>query len=95
MRVFFLVDKCSHMQNLREDIYDRLVKSNDRTVTEEARKRTVSVGISYLRRYFCLICFAAFLLEQKPESKMFSVSFKQWMIQHQEIYSLLNNMELK
>jgi len=90
-----LIDKCSHMQNLREDIYDRLLKSNDQSMSEEARHRTLEVGILYLHRYFYLICFTGYVLDQKPtDEKAFSKSFKQWMSEHREIYSLLNNLQL-
>lgn len=83
------------MQNLREDIYDRLLKSNDQALTEEARSRTLEVGILYLRRYFYLMSFTAYVLEQIPtDPQAFSTPFKKWMIEHPEIYSLLNNLQL-
>ena len=76
------------MQNIREDIYQRKIKA------DEGDQHHLKTGIKYLKRYFFLLCFTAYVLEQKLETP-FVESFTNWMKKHKELYSLLDNVTLK
>ncbi len=58
------LDVCDHMQNLREAVYDYKLRA---AATEPGSKKyetIVDVGLNYLARYFFLICFANYLLDE-------------------------------
>lgn len=59
------INMCDHMQNLRRAIYDyrlRMESMTDRHSKKYATTR--EVGLNYLVRYFYLIVFADYLLEE-------------------------------
>ncbi|KXS15115.1 hypothetical protein M427DRAFT_112131 [Gonapodya prolifera JEL478] len=58
------VDLCDHMQNLRTAIYDFKVKVAGMEVGSRKWELTTEVGLNYLIRYFFLVCFAGYLLEE-------------------------------
>ena len=60
------INACAHMQNLREAIYDYKVRLNTAQLTSEQAHETEARGLHYLLRYFYLIVFAAYLLEELP-----------------------------
>ncbi|KAJ3335694.1 hypothetical protein HDU93_004652 [Gonapodya sp. JEL0774] len=58
------VDLCDHMQNLRTAIYDFKVKLGAMEMRSKKWEATMEVGLNYLIRYFFLVCFAGYLLEE-------------------------------
>ncbi|KAI8354158.1 inositol hexakisphosphate-domain-containing protein [Blakeslea trispora] len=101
------INMCDHMQNLRKAIYD--YKLRFEAMTDQGSKRwksTREVAINYLVRYFYLIVFANYLLEEmrvanntnetafKEAQKL--PTFKQWLKGHREIMNIisLNTLDL-
>ncbi|KAL1914564.1 uncharacterized protein VTP21DRAFT_8189 [Calcarisporiella thermophila] len=76
------IDACHHMQNLREAIYDFLlrVESTPPGPKQEALRE---VGLNYLIRYFYLIVFADYLLEEVRSGG--SLRFSEWLKGRREI----------
>lgn len=68
------IDACSHLQNLREAIYDHKLRlesvvSSGSAMNSDWIKETEARGLHYLQRYFYLILFAEYLLEEATSSK--------------------------
>lgn len=74
VRVDACIDKCSHIQNLRECILDYSKKEPER-------------GLNYLIRYFYLIAFAEYLIEERQET------FTNWLNDRREITNLVAKKE--
>lgn len=78
------IDACAHMQNLREAIYDyklKLASSHSHEI--EAR------GLNYLLRYFYLVVFAEYLLEELDRATgKFGKTFLHWLAERREITNL-------
>ena len=71
------VDTCAHIQNLRECILDYAARDRER-------------GLNYLIRYFYLIVFAAYLLEQREALKKNGLlTFTAWLVERREVTNLL------
>ena len=87
------IDACAHLQNLREAIYDHKVRLNSpHGLTPEQSKETESRGLHYLLRYFYLIVFAEYLLEElKTETGKFDKTFLLWLAERREITNLTQN----
>ena len=68
------IDKCSHIQNLRGCIWDY-------------SRREAERGLSYLIRYFYLIAFAEYLIEERQET------FTAWLDDRREITNLVAKRE--
>jgi hypothetical protein len=79
------------MQNLRDDIYENHRRISIPSLSDERRKVIEEVALKYLRRYFYLLCFTAYVMEQRHDESAFAERFEQWMNEHRELYSLLNN----
>jgi hypothetical protein len=86
----FCIDSCAHLQNLREAIYDHKVRlSFSATLTSEQVHEIESRGLHYLLRYFYLIVFADYLLEElKIETGKFDKTFLNWLSERREITNL-------
>ena len=80
------IDDCAHLQNLREAIYDHKVHLST-ALTPEQSKETESRGLHYLLRYFYLIVFAEYLLEELKTGKL-SKTFLSWIEERREITNL-------
>jgi len=90
------IDACSQMQNLREAIYDHKVRlANPSTLTPGQIKETESRGLHYLIRYFYLIVFAEYLLEElkKDQKRTPMVTFLAWLAERREISNLTTNLK--
>lgn len=86
-----IIDHCSEMQNLRTAIFNLKTRAEavgNAKVKQDARHR----GISYLIRYFYLICFNAYLTEAVVNK--FSDTFANWLKNRPEIESLLNGVDM-
>ena len=90
------IDACAHMQNLREAIYDYKVRLNSALLTPEQIHETESRGLHYLLRYFYLIAFAAYLLEELSPSKPqhLEQTFLRWLAERREITNLTHRSNL-
>ncbi|KAI8579918.1 hypothetical protein K450DRAFT_187884 [Umbelopsis ramanniana AG] len=58
------INECDHMQNLRKAIYDYKLRLDALEVGSQKYHATREVGLNYLVRYFYLIVFANYLLEE-------------------------------
>jgi len=76
------VDKFSHVQNLREAIYDMKIRYEALDAKSAQKQESYTRAKNYLMRYFYLIVFAAFLLEQSD------LSFCDWLLERSEIGSV-------
>jgi len=87
------IDQNSQFQNLREDIYQWKVKSEDDKLSDKARQAAFVRGVGYLKRYFYLIAFTAFIMEERESGKT-DGQFTEWMRNHQELYTLLDSLDM-
>ncbi len=75
------IDECNHLQNLREAIFDYKKK------IEDSNNRELLIrGQNYLIRYFYLIVFAEYLIEEVPLEK----TFLSWLEERREVSNLVN-----
>lgn len=91
--VDYAVDQCEHMQNLRECIAQCRDLAVDRDLPSTKRDHFMLRAVNYLERYFYLICFAAYLLDEQGnffQEKMFGA----WMSERygSALYGLLDNL---
>lgn len=85
----FCIDSCGHLQNLREAIYDHKVRLTSTNLTSEQVHEIETRGLHYLLRYFYLIVFAEYLLEElKTETGKFDKTFLNWLAERREITNL-------
>ncbi|RCI04172.1 hypothetical protein CU098_006507 [Rhizopus stolonifer] len=97
------INMCDHMQNLRKAIFDYKLRM-DATEDPKSYKAIKEVALNYLIRYFYLIAFANYLLEelaskQHQEECMDGAicdegvetlpSFKKWLSSRREITNIL------
>ncbi|RCI07158.1 hypothetical protein CU098_013780 [Rhizopus stolonifer] len=94
------INMCDHMQNLRKAIYD--YKLRFEAMTDQGSKKwkaTREVALNYLVRYFYLIVFANYLLEEmrithKDESAFKEArklpTFKEWLKGRREIVNIIS-----
>jgi protein-tyrosine phosphatase len=91
--VDFVIDNCSQMQNLRTAIYEFKLKG-------ESNPRELERSMFYLERYFLLIVFNEFLIEQMKKKEALKEDFKwelfsEWLNEREEILGLLSNFDLE
>nr|CCD14361.1 unnamed protein product [Trypanosoma congolense IL3000] len=95
-RVDVVIEACSRMQNLRTAIEVFALQAQSPDVAEEQRGRAHHQGVHYLRRYFNLIAFAAYLEEQyDPMKKNMKCTFSYWLTQRRDITVLCESAVLK
>lgn len=80
------IDELAHLQNLREAIYDYKRKVEADPTGPQAHELEMR-GLHYLLRYFYLIVFAEYLIEEMPAGTL-SKSFLQWISERREITNL-------
>jgi len=85
------IDACSHMQNLRDAIYECKLASENPTATDADKKMYLKRGINYLERYWWLILFNTYLLNTAPK---FPRSFTKWMQSRWGYRRMLRKLEL-
>ena len=88
------IDACGHMQNLREAIYDYRIRLAALPLDSGKYQITLQIGCNYLVRYFYLITFADYLienwstweldLERKPP-----IAFSEWLTTRREIQNII------
>lgn len=95
----YAVDLCSHIQNLREAIFNfklRIESANEKSMDTNAHKAhedLVEMGINYLVRYFYLIVFAEFVMQRaskKGQSPAEDGEFSAWLHERREILNLVS-----
>ncbi|CAK4112674.1 unnamed protein product [Aphanomyces euteiches] len=86
------VDLADHVQNLRDciDSCRDLTKENGLSI--EKQEFFMQRAVNYLERYFYLICFASYVLDEQP--KGFQTLFVNWMCTRYDnaLYALLDNL---
>ncbi|KAG8349170.1 putative Inositol hexakisphosphate [Trypanosoma vivax] len=91
-----VIEACSRMQNLRTATEFFALQLTSPDVSEEQRGRAHHQGVHYLRRYFNLISFAAYLDEEyEPMRKQMRCTFEQWLRQRPELTKLCHSAALK
>ncbi|KAH9593330.1 hypothetical protein LSM04_000660 [Trypanosoma melophagium] len=95
-RVDLVIEACSQMQNLRTAIEAFAQQVNSPDVTEAQRGRAHHHGVHYLRRYFNLITFAAYLEEDYiPMKRQMRGTYAAWLAQRPELTTLCESAALK
>lgn len=91
--VDYAVNQCEHMQNLRECIAQCRDLAMDRDLPSAKRDHFMLRAVNYLERYFYLICFASYLLEERAHLFQKAI-FVTWMNERygSALYALLDNL---
>ncbi|KAI9351265.1 inositol hexakisphosphate-domain-containing protein [Obelidium mucronatum] len=86
------IDKCEHLQNLRIAIYDYKLRLEALEAHSPKWMAMRSVGLNYLMRYFYLIVFAEYLIEEMCESSEWPAkpkqTFSRWLSDRREIQNI-------
>ncbi|KEG08823.1 metal ion binding protein [Trypanosoma grayi] len=94
--VDLVIEACSKMQNLRTAIESFALQVKSPDVTESQRGRAHHHGVHYLRRYFNLITFAAYLHEEYTAmKKQMRCTYASWLAQRPELTTLCESAALK
>jgi hypothetical protein len=87
------IDACAHVQNLRTVIYDYKVRVEACEVGSRKHVALLGVAINYLVRYFYLVVFADYLLENRGDggarSRCPEVRFSGWLEERREIKNIV------
>ncbi|KAI8898833.1 inositol hexakisphosphate-domain-containing protein [Globomyces pollinis-pini] len=87
------IDACDHMQNLRVAIYDYRIRLNALEPSSSKYKFTLETGCNYLVRYFYLITFADYLIENwacwSPNEQNVTIKFSDWLDNRREIQNII------
>jgi hypothetical protein len=87
------IDKCSQVMNLRLAI-DTWRAHAENSTEENVIRRAVQKGVQYLKRYFIIICFQAYLDQTNPDQGLSEIeSFAAWLKRHAEIVRMLDELE--
>lgn len=81
------IDDCAHLQNLREAIYDHKLRLSLPALTPDQIHETEARGLHYLLRYFYLIVFSEYLLEELRSGRL-DKPFLVWLGERREITNL-------
>lgn len=94
--VDLVIEACSRMQNLRTAIESFALQAKSPDFTESQRGRAHHHGVHYLRRYFNLITFAAYLDEEyAPMKKQMQCTYASWLAQRPELLTLCESAVLR
>ncbi|CAI5721174.1 unnamed protein product [Peronospora destructor] len=91
--VDYAIDQCEHMQNLRDCISQCRDLAADRDLPSTKRDFFMLRAVNYLERYFYLMCFASYVLEERVHYFQRSL-FVTWMKERygSALYELLDNL---
>ncbi|KAI9913867.1 hypothetical protein PsorP6_006652 [Peronosclerospora sorghi] len=91
--VDYAIDQCDHMQNLRDCISQCRDLAVDRDLPSAKRDFFMLRAVNYLERYFYLVCFASYVLEERRHYFQRSL-FVTWMKERYDsaLYELLDNL---
>ncbi|GMF17629.1 unnamed protein product [Phytophthora lilii] len=91
--VDYAIDQCEHMQNLRDCISQCRDLAVDRDLPSAKRDFFMLRAVNYFERYFYLVCFASYLLEERAHFFQRSL-FVTWMNGRygSALYELLDNL---
>ncbi|ORY52376.1 hypothetical protein BCR33DRAFT_711697 [Rhizoclosmatium globosum] len=86
------IDKCEHLQNLRIAIYDYKLRLEALQTNSQKWIAMRTVGLNYLMRYFYLIVFAEYLIEEMCDATEWpakpKVTFSSWLSDRREIQNI-------
>lgn len=98
------IDICDQMQNLRVAITDYKIRIDALEIGSKRYNMLYSIGCNYLVRYFYLIAFADYLLEEMADSSRKGLSgpccsekrqlFSDWLKDRREILNIIRNQSL-
>lgn len=98
------IDICDQMQNLRVAITDYKLRIDALEVGSKRYRMLYELGCNYLVRYFYLIAFADYLLEEMAHSSRNGLSgpscsekrqlFSDWLKDRREILNIIRNQSL-
>lgn len=98
------INMCDHMQNLRKAIYDYKLRIEAMDQGSKKWRAAKEVAVNYLVRYFYLIVFANYLLEEMGHTSIESededentafkearklTTFKEWLKGRREIVNII------
>lgn len=100
------IDTCEHMQNLRVAVYDYKLRFEAAQVGTKKHEMLFDVGMNYLVRYFYLITFADYLVQETTGLMTRStcgvgdvmvntvpgIKFSEWLAERREISNILRKM---
>jgi hypothetical protein len=84
-----IIDNASQMQNLRTSIYEFKLKGLNMDASEETRRVQTERCSGYLERYFLLIVFNEYVMEQSERKDERWMLFEEWLAEREEITGLL------
>ncbi|KAJ3127930.1 hypothetical protein HK100_009462 [Physocladia obscura] len=86
------IDKCEHLQNLRIAIYDYKLRLNALEENTQKWLALKAISLNYLMRYFYLIVFAEYLIEEVSETAEWPAkpkqTFTKWLEDRREILNI-------
>lgn len=100
------IDMCEHMQNLRIAVTDYKLRMDAEEIGSKKYDMLYEMGCNYLVRYFYLIAFADYLLEEMATSERNGLSapvasttekrilFSEWLKDRREILNIIRNQSL-
>lgn len=98
------IDICDQMQNLRVAIADYKLRIDAVEIGSKRYRMLYEMGCNYLVRYFYLISFADYLLEEmthssrnglsEPSCSMKRQLFSDWLKDRREILNIIRNQSL-
>ncbi|KAJ3086244.1 hypothetical protein HK102_013370 [Quaeritorhiza haematococci] len=91
-----VIDLCSQVTNLRDSIEQCRLQAEavDETTNPQQHRRYIRKGLLYLKRYFLLIAFQAYLNETPTQSLGGEIeTFKAWMDRHMEIVTMKEDLD--
>jgi len=92
-----VIDFCDALQNLREAIVDLkfLSESDEKPALQRAGAK--ERGVEYVKRYYQLIEFVAYLLSLNPDDTITTVnltSFARWLVERPELKTVLRRVSM-
>lgn len=100
------IDICDHMQNLRVAVTDYKLRIDAVDIGSKKYNMLYDMGCNYLVRYFYLIAFADYLLEEMSSSSRKGLSspaisstekrrlFSDWLKDRREILNIIRNQSM-
>ncbi|KAF8754252.1 Inositol hexakisphosphate [Rhizoctonia solani] len=88
------IDQCDQFMNLRESIEDARLRAEGST-DEQQKKRFIQIGLHGLRKYFELIVFQNFLMENDPDTVQTFASFEEFVKSRPVIATFENELRVE
>ncbi|CCO28893.1 Paladin [Rhizoctonia solani AG-1 IB] len=88
------IDQCDQFMNLRESIEDARLRAEG-VADEQQKKRFFQIGLHNLRKYFELIVFQNFLMENDPDTVQTFASFEEFVKSRPVIATFENELRVE